>query len=230
MIVSTWRHISFSTLSLGPPMGPSLAWRQYVSMSSQNYNLLHPYYKLSALNSLIAHLDFEQSCAGSGSSWGPAISPIRPETPGGGPSSPTYLLWELPFGAERWIEGSISRSEQLERTAQLLAACLEQKKKITSAGSSNSLHFIGLAAYQKQFCQSSIYNMCIFQKATQKSSHTQAALKDKCLILKRCRIYLNTVIKIHNNAKEEWVMQIVKAYKDIVLIAVRAPVCACLPT
>lgn len=39
MIVSTWRHISFSTLSLGPPMGPSLAWRQYVSMSSQNYNL-----------------------------------------------------------------------------------------------------------------------------------------------------------------------------------------------
>lgn len=72
--------------------------------------------------------------------------------------------------------------------------------------------------------------MCIFQKATQKSSHTQAALKDKCLILKRCRIYLNTVIKIHNNAKEEWVMQIVKAYKDIVLIAVRAPVCACLPT
>lgn len=149
MIVSTWRHISFSTLSLGPPMGPSLAWRQYVSMSSQNYNLLHPYYKLSALNSLIAHLDFEQSCAGSGSSWGPAISPIRPETPGGGPSSPTYLLWELPFGAERWIEGSISWSEQLERTAQLLAACLEQKKKITSAGGSNSLHFIGLAAYQQ---------------------------------------------------------------------------------
>lgn len=129
MIVSTLRHIRFSTLPLGPPMGSSLAWRHYFTMSSQNYNLLHSYYKLSAINSLITHLDFEQFCAGSGSSWGPAISPIRPETPGGGPSSPTYLLCELPFGSERWIEGSISRSEQLERTAQLLAACLEQKKK-----------------------------------------------------------------------------------------------------
>lgn len=87
--------------------------------------------------------------------------------------------------------------------------------------------FIGSVVYQKQFCQNSIYNLHIFQKATQNSSHIQAAQRDKFLTLKTCTIKLNMVIKIHNNVKPKWVMQIIKANKDIAVISVYASVCVC---
>ncbi len=156
---------------------------------------------LSAGITLLTYPGIEQSCVGLGSSWDPATPPIQPGTLGARPSSHPWLPCQLPSvgtGAEWWIEGSISW-EGPERKARLLAGCREKENQHISWRKQFTA-VIGLVVYQKLFCHNGIYNLHIFQKATQNSSHTQAALKDKSLAWKTCTIKLNMVIRIHNNS------------------------------
>lgn len=126
------------------------------------------------------------------------------------------IRWNWRWVMDRWI------NQLIRWTGEQPGSCLPRERKTnTSAGRSNSPQFIGSAVYQKLFCQNRIYNLHIFQR-----DHTKQFTHSGCTEIFNSQ-KLNTVIEIHSNVKHKWVMQIIKASKDIAVINVCASVCVC---
>lgn len=105
---------------------------------------------------------------------------------------------------------------------------VERKKNQHIRWKQQFTSFIGLVVYQNQFCHKTVFTTCTFkQQQQQQPPHIQASLKDTFLTLTTCSIKLNMAIKIHNNVKQKWVMQIMKASEDIAAISACVCVCVC---
>lgn len=99
----------------------------------------------------------------------------------------------------------------------LAAGSLQREIKInTSVASGNSL----LLLARTNFCQTVFTSYTFFKKP-----HVPAGLKDAFLTLTTCTTKLNMAIKIYNKVKQKWVMQIIRASKDITAISASASAC-----